>query len=467
MDRSLRRTGSPDSDPPGSASPAAAALDEAAPRRSSARRAALASQPRLPRRAALAAALLVVLAAACAPAPAATPTPSPVALPTPSPTPADTLVPDGDLAALFRQIEDQVLEMRGLPVRERLEPTILSEAEAREAIREHFEKDNPPAEVEISEEILQALNLLPADASLADLYIELLGSQVAGYYDPETEELVVVSREDRFGAMEKVTYAHEFTHALQDQNFDLEEITIDELGQSDRSLARLAFIEGDATLLMTLWLTQHLEPEELQELLEVDPEDLAILEAMPAILRETLLFPYQQGLVFVNRLWAEGGWEWVDRAYGRLPDSTEQILHPEKWEAGERPVEVVLDSAAIAAGMGDGWSGAREDTLGEFQLSIWLQENGLTSLDAQEAAAGWGGDRLAYVRGPDGAFGLVLATVWDTEADAAEFLDAAHVAVGTIPATFSTEEDGRRVALLLASDQATLERLETAALPAL
>jgi hypothetical protein len=404
----------------------------------------------------------MVLAAACAPAPAATPTPPP----TPSPTPADT-IPDTELAALLRQIEDQVLEMRGLPVKERLEPTILSEAEAREAIREHYEKDNPPDEVAISEEILQALNLLPADASLADLYIELLGSQVAGWYDPETEELVVVSREDRFGAMEKVTHAHEFTHALQDQNFDLEAITIDEWDQGDRSLARLAFIEGDATLLMTLWLTQHLEPEELQELLEVDPEDLAILEAMPAILRDTLLFPYQQGLMFVNRLWAEGGWEWVDRAYGRLPESTEQILHPEKWEAGELPVEIELDAAAIAAGMGDGWSGPRTDTLGEFQLSIWLKENGLSMLEAQDAAAGWGGDRLAYVRGPDGAWGLVLATAWDTDADAAEFLDAAHVAVGVAPAIFSTEEDGRRVTLFLASDQATAERLSDAALPTL
>lgn len=466
MSRPTRRTSPPDSDPPGSASPAAVTMDPAAPRRVSSRRAVPASRPRLPRRAALAAALLIVLAAACAPAPAATPTPSPVA-PTPSPTPADTPVPDGDLAALFRQIEDQVLEMRGLPVKERLEPTILSEAEAREAIREHFEKDNPPAEVEISEEILRALNLLPADASLAELYIELLGSQVAGYYDPETQELVVVTREDRFGAMEKVTFAHEFTHALQDQNFDLEAITIDEWDQGDRSLARLAFIEGDATLLMTLWLTRHLAPEELRELLEVDPEAQAILDAMPAILRETLLFPYVQGLVFVNRLWAEGGWEWVDRAYGRLPDSTEQILHPEKWEAGEQPVEVVLDAALIAAGMGDGWSGPRTDTLGEFQLSIWLEENGLASLEAQDAAAGWGGDRLAYVRGPDGAWGLVLATAWDTEADAAEFVDAAHVAVGVTPAIFSTEEDPRWVALLLASDQATLERLEAAATPAL
>jgi hypothetical protein len=405
----------------------------------------------------------MALVAACAPAPPATPTPPP----TPSPTPADTLPPEGDLAAIFRQIEDQVLEMRGLPVKERLEPTILSEAEAREAIREHFEKDNPPAEVQISQEILQALNLLPADASLADLYLELLGSQVAGWYDPETDELVVVTREDRFGAMEKVTFAHEFLHALQDQNFDLEAITIDELGQSDRSLARLAFVEGDATLLMTLWMMQHLTPEQLQELLEIDPADLAILEAMPAILRDTLLFPYQQGVVFVNQLWTEGGWESVDRAFGRLPESTEQILHFEKWEAGEQPVEIELDATAIAAGMGDGWSGPRTDTLGEFQLSIWLQENGLAMLEAQDAAAGWGGDRLAFLRGPDGAWGLVLATAWDTEADAAEFLDAAHVAVGTTPTVFATEEDGRRVTLFLASDRATVERLSDAALPAL
>ena len=186
------------------------------------------------------------------------------------------------------------------------------------------------------------------------------------------------------------------------------------MGQGDRSLARLALVEGDATLLMTRWLSEHLDPAELGELLKVDPEAQAQLERMPAILRESLLFPYQQGLIFANGIWARGGWEAVDAAFGRLPDSTEQILHPEKYEAREKPVEVALDADALAKAMGAGWSGTPEDTLGEFQLSVWLRENGVKALPADDAAAGWGGDRLAYLRGPNGAYALALLTAWDS-----------------------------------------------------
>ena len=117
--------------------------------------------------------------------------------------------------------------------------------------------------------------------------------------------MVVVSRSGTIGGTEKVTFAHEFTHALQDQNFGLEGIDVDAVGQGDRSLGRLALVEGDATLLMTRWLVSNLTPDELQDLLQVDPEARAQLERMPAILRETLLFPYQQGLIFVNGLLGE------------------------------------------------------------------------------------------------------------------------------------------------------------------
>ena len=289
----------------------------------------------------------------------------------------------------------------------------------------------------------------------------MLGSQIAGFYDPETKELFVVSRSGTIGPAEKVTFAHEFTHALQDQHFGLEGIDVDAVGQGDRSLGRLGLVEGDATLLMTRWLVEHLTPEELQELLEVDPESQAQLEALPAILRETLLFPYQQGAIFANGIWMAGGWEAIDRAYERLPDSTEQVLHPEKYEAGEKPVALALDGAALATAMGAGWSGTPEDTLGEFQLSIWLRENGVKALDAQAAAAGWGGDRLAYLRGPNGAYALALATTWDAAAEADEFVAAATTAAASLPGAARVERgaDARSAWVFVASDAQTLDLL--------
>jgi hypothetical protein len=130
-------------------------------------------------------------------------------------------------------------------------------------------------------------------------------------------------------------------------------------------------------------------------------------------------------------------------------------MHPEKYEAGEKPVEMPLDGAALATAMGAGWVGTPEDTLGEFQLSVWLRENGVDALPAGDAAAGWGGDRLAYLRGPDGAYALVLATTWDTAADATEFLVAAKTAAGNLPGAAAAERGGSASVWVYATSDAT------------
>jgi hypothetical protein len=413
------------------------------------------------------AALLLVLAACGGASPSTSRSPDASPAPTSAPTPLPSATPTGDASALYREIEDQVIAERGLPAKERVEPTVLSPDEVKARLKAQFEKDNSPEKLSVVEETLKALGLLPADASLNTLYVDMLGSQVAGYFDPATREVVVVSQSGAIGAVEKVTFAHEFTHVLQDQAFGLQGIDVDAVGQGDRSLGRLALVEGDATLLMTRWLAEHLPPAELGELLKVDPEAQAQLARMPAILRETLLFPYQQGLIFLNGIWARGGWPAVDRAYGRLPDSTEQVLHPDKYAAGEKPVEVALDASALAKAMGAGWTGTPEDTLGEFQLSVWLRENGVKALPAGDAAAGWGGDRLAYLRGPNGAYALALLTAWDSAGDAAEFRAAAKTAASNLPGSAEARilpaADGGgspdRVVVLVASDAAILAKL--------
>ncbi len=300
----------------------------------------------------------LVLVGACGQAPTSPPAtssnPSPAstagasASTTPAASPAPSPAPSQDAAALYSRIEDQVIAERGLPAKQRLVPTILSEAEVKARIQAEFAKDNPPDEIATSEQTLKALGLLPPDASLGTLYVDMLGSQVAGFYDPKAKAMFVVSKSGSVGATEKATFAHEFTHALQDQSFGLEGIDVDAVGQGDRSLARLALVEGDATLVMARWMSRNLGPAELGELLNVDPEAQAQLAKMPAILRETLLFPYQQGLAFVNGLGASGGWEAVNRAFGRLPDSTEQILHPEKYQARR-------EAAGREAGRGGAW----------------------------------------------------------------------------------------------------------------
>jgi hypothetical protein len=404
------------------------------------------------------------------------PAASPALTVTASPSPTTPL----DEAALYRQIEGQVVDLRGLPAKQYLEPTILDEAQLRVRLETQFRAENPPAEIAASQATLVAMGLLPPGTSLGDLYVNLLGSQVAGYYDPVTKQIFVVARTGQIGAIEKVTFAHEFTHALQDQNFGLKGITTDTVGQGDRSMAHLALIEGDASLLMTQWLMGHLDGAGIAQILAGDPAAQAQLDATPAFLKDQLLFPYLQGVAFVSSIWGRGGWTAVNRVFARLPASTEQILHPDKYASNEQPVSVPLDAPAIAAALGAGWTATPADTLGEFQIGSWLRARGLTGasggISADTAAAGWGGDRFALIDGPSGAYALVIRTTWDTPADATEFATAATEAVAGVPGVARVERPasggatsangvGRDVTVLFASDTGLLDRLAAAAIP--
>jgi hypothetical protein len=398
------------------------------------------------------------------------------ASPTASPSPTAPI----DEATLYRQIEGQVVALRGLPAKQYLEPTILDEAQLRVRLEAQFRAENPPAEIAASQATLVAMGLLPPGTSLADLYVNLLGSQVAGYYDPSTKQIFVVARTGQIGAIEKVTFAHEFTHALQDQNFGLKGITTDTVGQGDRSMAHLALIEGDASLLMTQWLMGHLDGAGIAQIMAGDPAAQAQLDATPPFLKDQLLFPYLQGVAFVSSIWAQGGWAAVDRVFSRLPASTQQILHPDKYAIDEQPVSVPLDAPAIAARLGAGWTATPADTLGEFQIGSWLRARGVTGagggISGDTAAAGWGGDRYALIDGPSGAYALVIRTTWDTAADATEFATAAIQAVRGVPGVArvvraasgtatSANAPGRDVSVLFASDAGILDRLAADAIP--
>jgi hypothetical protein len=425
-------------------------------------------------RALAALAVLVVLAAACQPAaPSPSPSPSASAPPSPtasspspsSPSPSAAASP-ADLSATYAKIEEDVRAIRGLEAKKPVDPVVLDDAGIKKVTADGFRKDNPPATVAANERLLKGLGLLPADANLGDLYVKLLGEQVAGLYSPDDKKLYVVSRSGNLGPAEKTTFAHEYTHALQDQNFDLSSLKLDETGEGDRGIARLSLVEGDATLVMTLWQIQHLSQIELLQLIgqSLNPEVSGSLDAMPAYLRESLLFPYTAGLAFVQALQATGGWGAVNDAFTNPPASTEQVLHPEKYAAREAPVDVTLP-ADLAAKMGAGWSKGLEDTLGEFQLKVWLDQvaAGSSAPSPTEAAAGWGGDRVMLLDGPSGARAIALKTAWDTPADAQQFAEAAGPVVANLGnGKISPGADGTTVTVLLGSSPQITESLSTA-----
>ena len=389
-------------------------------------------------------------------------TPSAPASPQVAPSPGSS----GDLSAIYTEINGQVQAIRGLPEKEPVHPTILSRAQMGELLTRQLATESPPANVAAYERLYHALGVLPKDAKLTEVYGDLLESQVGGLYVPADKKLYVVSKSGEVGPLEKFLYSHEYTHALQDQNFDLEKFQPDSLAdQSDRQLARQALVEGDAYVTMTYWLQKNLPPSDMGEILAAgnDPQAQEALKKIPPLIAAQITFAALQGTVWAIGVQTRGGYAAIDAAFADPPQTTEQILHPEKWAAREPAIAVTLP-ADLASKLGGGWSVGLQDTFGEHQLGVWIsgaQFTGGLPEPSPEDVAGWGGDRMVLLDGPGGAWAVVFKTVWDTSKDAAEFETGVkpRVRAAAGPGEVLPGAGGKERWIVIGSDDATLNRV--------
>jgi hypothetical protein len=382
---------------------------------------------------------IVALTLADAPV-AADPSPSAAASATPDApgTSADasaaaSATPDpdqSDILAAVTEIEEQVIAIRGLPAADIGPPDIITRDELRDEIAALLDAEYPPEERERDNRTLRALGLLEPDEDVAELQLQLLGDQVLGFYDPEERRMVVVT-DAGFDAAAKLTYAHEYTHALQDAAFGLEDPDVEELDEDDRALARTTLIEGDATVTMLAWAFEHLTQEELLEI--GTGTELPDTSGIPSWVVNQLQFPYTVGQVWAGTLTGNPlspDFAAVDAAFEDPPVSTEQVIHLDAWQSREPPVEV--ETVDLVATLGDGWELVDETVMGEAIISIVLQHFGASVDAADVAAAGWGGDRMevAYL-GEE--FAVAWRLSWDAPEDAAEFSAAYGEIVPTLP----------------------------------
>jgi hypothetical protein len=240
-----------------------------------------------------------------------------------------------------------------------------------------------------------------------------------------------------------LTYAHEYQHVLQDQNYDIENgLNYNEKVcevESERCAAIQALMEGDASLTELSWFQTYASDEDRKQILEKYSDfQSPVYDSAPAFMKEDFLFPYQQGQEFVQALYDQGGWNAVDRAYQDLPASTEQILHPEKYP-NDQPVSVSLPSFENV--LGSEWKEVDRGVLGEWYTYLTLAhgldpQSRLDADTASSAAEGWGGDAYAvyYDAGTQQTV-MVLKTVWDSSQDAEEFASSF--------VTYATERFGK------------------------
>ena len=365
------------------------------------------------------------VAATSTPPPTPSPVPAPtprVVTPTPSATPAPTVEPQParpvtpELAALLAAMGPRLAAWRGLEPWD-VPASLMTPEEFAVWLPAQIDEEYPADEAAADQLEWELLGLIRPDQNLYELQLALYTEQVAGFYDSETEEIVIIGDHDAAAPMIIVTLAHEYVHALQDRAFDLDALEDSVEGNQDALAALLALIEGDATVAELRYAMRQLSREQLAELgSSAQPPDNSFSRSPPA-LQAVLLFPYLSGHAFVTAL-LDGGWRAVDAAYARLPASTEQVLHPAKYAANEAPLEV--DLPTLIDSLPAGWSEVRRDVFGEFMVNVWL--GGTPAVPtAAVAAAGWGGDAYALYQHEDGQGLLVMKFRWDTERDLDEF----------------------------------------------
>lgn len=297
------------------------------------------------------------------------------------------------------------------------------------------------AEIADLEALFKLQGLIPQDSSLLEIEQALLEGAVVGLYNHETGELMVLGGGEELSVKEEAVYSHEYAHLIQDVNFDLSVLFEDAKGDSEREGALQALVEGEATFVETIYGARTFLAEDLDELLAIDPADLAVLLATPDFLLLSLSWPYLAGFGFVNSIWQQGGMSALDDVWADLPETTEQVIHPEKYLADEYPdaPPALPDMAAI---LGDGWSVQDENVLGEAYISLWLEALGAEPPVAAQAAAGWGRDGYQLLDGPGDETAIGLLIEWDdSDTDALQF-SAVFEAVLDADTTFTRLEGG-------------------------
>ncbi|HKE57600.1 MAG TPA: hypothetical protein VKB46_12890 [Pyrinomonadaceae bacterium] len=325
------------------------------------------------------------------------------------------------IVATTAAVLKETSEIRELPILKTVRSGAQSRTEIERMIIKNLDDESTPADMHATELILTKLGLVTPGFKYRPFVIKLLTEQVAGYYDPKAQQFYLADWIELEG--QKPVMAHELTHALQDQHFDLRRFEKWPKGDSDAELAAHALIEGDATLAMTLYMARNpLVALAFIRSLGAEGSASEQFKQAPRAIRESLLFPYEEGSEWATQVYRRGGWSMVSQAFTKLPLSSEQILHADKYFSYEAPVKITLPDLKNSL---PGWKRLEYDVNGEWGYYLILDQFLNDAAESKRAAAGWAGDRFALYEGPkpDDVF-IAQMTAWDTEKDAKEFFDA-------------------------------------------
>ena len=304
-----------------------------------------------------------------------------------------------------------------------IERRFITQDEARQLFLDDLEEESE--QIAIDERLYTRLGIIESGVDLKELQAAVIADIVLGFYDSEENMIYVVSNSEDFGLVDEITASHEYVHALQQLHFDYKSIREGIEGNSDKLQALRGLIEGDASLSDFLYEWRVFDDDHKEALKaeqEAETSDMSAYWSAPAFIRQTIAYPYVDGPQFAYTLFLQNqDFTAVNAAFERLPESTEQVIHPEKYADSEPPLQV--DMPDLASALGTGWTEIERDVMGELFIRSLLSDR-LEREMYQAAAAGWGGDSYLLLEAPNGSDVFVSVVWWDTEADAAEFAEA-------------------------------------------
>ena len=321
------------------------------------------------------------------------------------------------------EVADEVESVRGLEFDRPVNVEPITEAEMDRRLADYLATYYPRRFYARRSEAWQTIGALPRDVGYLEAIDAYQQGQVLGFYNSQNEELVYTG-DAELNRIEQFVLAHELTHAIDDQHFDLDRLDgLVARCQEERFQAALGIVEGSANH----FATQVLIRFPIQEVGSI-PEDGT--QEVPPFIVDLQAYPYTTGQRFADTLSDANGPSAVDDALETFPTTTEQVMHPTKFphEVGES-----LDVPDFAPTFAESWRDLDVMVVGELWLKILLNLR-LDDVVAASAAAGWnGGIYRAWTDGDDVA--VIMSTVWDTPKDAQEFSDALDrwVSRGTLP----------------------------------
>jgi hypothetical protein len=335
-----------------------------------------------------------------------------------------------DLLSQADEIFRQVSEMTGLPIRELLKKQVISRAEIQKYLIENLHDNITPAELHAQEATLRAFGLVSREFDLEKFLISFYTEQAAGFYDPKHKTMYIA---DWIPAeTQSMVLAHELTHALQDQSWDLEKFLHAARDNDDAANARQAVVEGYATAAM---MQQMTAPLELAQLPSIAPlmemvihqqfEEYPAFSNAPYFFRVQSLFPYVEGMGFIQLGLQRGGWKSLNSVFANPPDSTRQVFDPQTYFDHQSPPALALPHPAALEGVA-GLEFLTENVMGELGYYALLGQL-VSEEEAKTTGEGWRADRyLLYEHSGGKNYTLVARTRWANSETALAFFRDYH-----------------------------------------